>query len=168
MKRGRRLERAGRTRRIAMGIGSLLLLLALAAQGFIVFRNVLAARYPQTKPVLAAACGVLGCRVELPGQIDTLSIETGELQSLGGNTFSLTTLLRNQGGLAQAWPHIELALTDANDKPLLRRVFTPAEYLPQGVAVANGFAPRSEQPVKLYFELTQLKASGYHIAVFYP
>ena len=161
-------ERTGPTRRIVMGVGSLLLLLALAAQGVVTFRNVLAARYPQAKPLLAGACAALGCKVELPAQIDALSVETGELQSLGANTFSFTTLLRNQGSLAQAWPHLELALTDANDKPLVRRVFTPAEYLPPGVAPATGFAPRSEQPIKLFFELNQLKASGYHIAIFYP
>ncbi len=161
-------ERTGPTRRIVMGVGSLLLLLALAAQGVVTFRNVLAARYPQAKPLLTGACAALGCKVELPAQIDALSVETGELQSLGASTFSLTTLLRNQGDLAQAWPHLELALTDANDKPLVRRVFTPAEYLPPGVAPAKGFAPRSEQPVKLFFELNQLKASGYHIAIFYP
>ena len=44
---------------------------------------------PGTKPVLAATCAVFGCKVELPAQIDTLSVETGELQSLGANTFSL-------------------------------------------------------------------------------
>ena len=118
--------------------------------------------------MLVATCAVFGCKVELPAQIDALSVETGELQTLGANTFSFTTLLRNQGTLAQAWPHIELTLTDANDKPLVRRVFAPAEYLPQGVAPAKGFGARSEQPVKLFFELNQIKASGYHIAIFYP
>jgi hypothetical protein len=36
------------------------------------------------------------------------------------------------------------------------------------VAAARGFGPRSEQAVKLSFELNQVKASGYHIAIFYP
>jgi predicted Zn finger-like uncharacterized protein len=168
VRRSRLQEQTGRTRRIVMGAGSALLVLALAAQGVATFRNVLAARYPELKPVLAATCAVFGCRIELPAQIETLSVETGELQSLGANTFSYTTLLRNQGSLVQAWPHIELALTDANDKPLVRRVFAPADYLPQGVAAGKGFDPRSEQPVKLFFELNQVKASGYHIAIFYP
>lgn len=168
VRRSRRQEQTGRTRRIVMGAGSALLVLALAAQGVATFRNVLAARYPDLKPVLAATCAVFGCRIELPAQIDMLSVETGELQSLGANTFSYTTLLRNQGSLVQAWPHIELALTDANDKPLVRRVFAPADYLPPGAAAAKGFGPRSEQPVKLFFELSQVKASGYHIAIFYP
>jgi predicted Zn finger-like uncharacterized protein len=168
VRQSRLKEQTGRTRRIVLGAGSALLVLALAAQGVVTFRNGLAARYPQARPMLAGACAMFGCKVELPAQIDALSVETGELQSLGANTFSFTTLLRNQGSLVQAWPHLELALTDANDKPLVRRVFTPAEYLAQGVAPAKGFGPRSEQPVKLFFELNQVKASGYHIAIFYP
>ncbi|MET0858632.1 MAG: DUF3426 domain-containing protein [Telluria sp.] len=168
VRRSRLQEESGRNRRIVMTIASVVLLLALAAQAVTTFRNVLAARFPQTKPVLTATCAVFGCKVELPAQIDTLSVETGELQSLGGNAFSYTTLLRNPGSLAQAWPHIELALTDANDKPLVRRVFTPAQYLPPAVAAAKGFGPGTEQPVKLFFELNQIKASGYHIAIFYP
>jgi hypothetical protein len=111
---------------------------------------------------------VLRCRVGLPNQIENLSIETGELSTLGVDTYSLNTLLRNQGSLVQAWPSIQLELTDANDKPLLRRVFGPAEYLPQGVPTAAGFAARSEQPVRLNFALSGLKPSSYHMIVFYP
>jgi hypothetical protein len=51
---------------------------------------VLAARYPAAKPVLVRGCALLGCRIELPAQIDNLAIETGELTTLGGDTYSLT------------------------------------------------------------------------------
>lgn len=168
VKRSREQEQTGKTRRILMLVGSALLVLALAAQAVVSFRNVWAARYPAAKPALASICTLLGCRVQLPTQIDNLAIETGELQALGPNAYSLTTQLRNNGDLVQAWPNIELALNDANDKPLLRRVFTPAEYLAPGARAGTGFGARAEQPVKLYFELDQLKPSGYHIAVFYP
>ena len=168
VKISRHKERTGGRRRLVLGAACALLVLALAAQGVITFRNVLVARHPPAKALLTGACAVFGCKVELPAQIDALGVETGELQSLGANTFLFTTLLRNQASLVQAWPHLELALTDANDKPLVRRVFTPVEYLPQGVAPAKGIAPRSEQAVKLAFELNQVKASGYHIAIFYP
>ena len=162
-------EETGATRRRLMGVGAAVLALLLLAQGVSTFRNVLAARYPAARPVLAGACAVIGCKIELPAQIDALAVETGELQALDANgTFSFTTLLRNQGELVQAWPHLELDLTDANDKPLVRRVFTPADYLPPGSTAAKGFAARSEQPVKLYFQLNQIKASGYHLAIFYP
>jgi predicted Zn finger-like uncharacterized protein len=168
VKRSRKQEQSGRTRRLLTIAGAVLLALLLAAQLLVEFRNVLAARYPGARPVLNAGCAVLRCRVGLPNQIENLSIETGELSTLGVDTYSLNTLLRNQGSLVQAWPSIQLELTDANDKPLLRRVFGPAEYLPQGVPVAAGFAARSEQPVRLNFALSGLKPSGYHMFVFYP
>lgn len=168
VRKSRAQEGAARTRRILMAAGSVLLALALAAQGVTTFRNVLAARYPQLLPALASACVHLHCKIELPMQIESLGIETGELQTLGGDTFSLMTSLRNSGALAQAWPHIELTLTDNNDKALLRRVLAPSDYLPKGTATAKGFASRSEQPVKLYFSVSHIKASGYKIAVFYP
>ena len=164
----REKEEAARRRRLTMGTGSALLVLVLLAQGVSAFRNVLAARYPSLTPTLAASCKLLRCKIELPAQIETMVLDAGELQSLGANKFQLNTLLRNEGSLTQAWPYLELELTDASDKALVRRVFTPAQYLPAGMVQAKGFSGRSEQPVKIVFELKQLKASGFHIAVFYP
>lgn len=167
VRRGRQREQSGRRRLLLWAAGSVLLLLVLLAQAAIVFRNDLAVHAPALRPALASACSLLRCRVELPARIDNLTIETGELQTLAPDTYVLTTLLHNQGTTAQAWPDIELALTDANDKPLVRRVFAPADYLPKDAGAA-GFAARGEQPVKLYFQLDQLKPSGYHMIVFYP
>ena len=173
VRRSRQQERSGRTRKIAMLAGSAILLLVLVAQGAFTFRNALAARFPATKPVLVSSCAVLGCRVELPAQIDNLVIETGELTTLGGGAYAFTTQLRNQGAVAQAWPSLELSLTDANEKPLVRRVFAPRDYLASnagpGAGVAGaGLAPRTEQAIKLHFRVDDLQPSGYHIAVFYP
>ena len=164
----REKEENARRRRLTLGAGSAVLAVILFAQVITNFRNTLAAQYPGLKPVITASCKVLGCKVELPAQIEHLGMETGELQSLSPTSFQLTTLLRNEGSLIQAWPHIELELTDGADKAVVRRVFTPAQYLPASVTVSKGFAPRSEQSVKIQFELKQVKASGFHIAVFYP
>ncbi|WP_075793299.1 DUF3426 domain-containing protein [Massilia putida] len=168
VKRSRRQERMGRTQRMLMAAGTVVLLLVLLAQTVLGFRNVLAAQHPGMKPVLMAACVVLGCRVELPALAENLVIETGELTSLGPDTYALNTLLRNQGNLVLAWPSIELELTDANDKPVLRRVLAPADYLPKGTPAASGFGPHSEQPVTLHFTLAGLRPSSYHTFVFYP
>lgn len=173
VRRGRQQEQSGRTRKIAMLAGSIVLLLILVAQGVITFRNALAARFPAAKPALVSSCALLGCRVELPAQIDNLVIETGELTTLGGGAYAFTTQLANQGAVPQAWPSLELSLTDANDKPLVRRVFAPRDYLKSGsspgaAAAATGLAPRVEQAITLHFRVDDLQPSGYHIAVFYP
>jgi predicted Zn finger-like uncharacterized protein len=168
VRRGRQRERSGKALRIAMVAGSVLLLLVLAVQLVTNFRTPLAARYPGLKPTLVSLCGVLGCRVELPAQIDQLVIDTGELTTLGGNAYTFSTQLRNQGDAVQAWPSIELTLSDADDKPLVRRVFGPRDYLPAGPLLGAGFAAHAEQSVKLHFRVEEPAPSGYHIAVFYP
>ncbi|KAB8057914.1 DUF3426 domain-containing protein [Janthinobacterium sp. FT14W] len=166
--RGRRREQSGKALRVAMALGSVALLLLLFLQVMTTFRNPLAAQFPQWKPTLVALCKLSGCQVDLPAQIEALSIEQGELQTIKEQTFSYVSLLRNQSRSVQAWPSIELILNDANDKPVLRRVIAPRDYLPATIDVSTGFAPRSEQIIKLYFALDQLTASGYHIAIFYP
>lgn len=170
VKQGRRKQRIGRAVRIFMMVSSVLLLIALLAQGTYVFRDQIAAWFPQAKPLLADACARIGCQVGLPAHIEAVSIESSELQTLAAdsNTFALTVLLRNHSATAQAWPNIELTLNDAGEKPIARRVFLPREYLADTVDATKGFAPRSEQPVKLHFELAQLKASGYRVYLFYP
>lgn len=171
VKQARRQQRLGRLLRVLMGSGTLLLLIALLAQSAYVFRDRLAASFPETKPVLDQVCSYLRCQVNLPMQIESLSVESSELQTLAANgtTFALTLLLRNRGVTDQAWPHVELTLNDASDKSIARRVFTPREYLTAPEQeLQQGFQARSEQTVKLHFQLTQLKASGYRVYLFYP
>lgn len=170
LKRGRRKQRLSRKLRIFLGISCFILLIAALLQGAYVFRNQIAGWFPQAKPVLIDACKLLGCRIDLPAQIDQVSIESSELQTLANDkdTFVLTTLLRNYSSTSQEWPHIELTLNDINEKALLRRVFTPTDYLHNSEDVRLGFSANSERSVKLSFELSQLKASGYRVYLFYP
>ncbi|OIJ42183.1 DUF3426 domain-containing protein [Massilia timonae] len=172
VRRGRQREQSSKAVRIAMVAGSILLLLALAVQAMVSFRDVLAARYPALRPALVSTCALFRCQVGLPARPDALVIETGELITLGGNVYTLNTVLRNGGDLALAWPSIELTLNDADDKPLVRRVFGPRDYAPRmaNASADNfaGFGARAEQPVKIHFRLEGLEPSGYHIAVFYP
>ena len=170
VKQGRRKQRIGRAVRILMAVGSVFLLLGLLAQSAYVFRDQIAAWFPPAKPILTQACTYLGCQVGLPAEIESVSIESSELQTLAAesNTFVLTVLLRNHGATEQAWPNVELTLNDNNEKPIARRVFLPREYLVEPNDATKGFAARSEQPLKLHFELAQLKASGYRVYLFYP
>ena len=169
VRRGRRQQRMGRQLRILLGISCFILLIAALLQGSYLFRNQIAGLFPQTKPFLTQVCNILGCRIDLPAQIAAVSIESSELQTLAENknTFVLTTLLRNYSDSLQQWPHVELTLNDANEKPLLRRVFKPADYLSEA-EVRAGFAASSEHSAKLSFELEQIKASGYRVYLFYP
>jgi predicted Zn finger-like uncharacterized protein len=164
----RQREASSKTRRIALAIGSVLLLIVLVVQAAVSFRDVLAARHPGLRPALVSTCALLGCSVNLPARPEQLVIETGELITLGGNAYTFSTVLRNQGDMALAWPSLELTLNDLDDKPLVRRVFTPHDYAGAAAAAPTGFAARGEQQVRIHFRLEGAEPSGYHIAVFYP
>lgn len=169
VRQGRRRQRLGRTVRAVMLTCSVLLLLGLLGQAAYVFRDQLAARLPQVKPLLLQACAYLDCQVGLPATIDALTVESSELTlGPGSATLVLTVLLRNESTVAQTWPHLELTLNDASEKPLVRRVFAPAEYLPPDISPRLGFPAHSEQPVRLFLELEGTEASGYRVYLFHP
>lgn len=164
----RQREASSKATRIALAVGSVLLLIALVVQAAVSFRDVLAARHPGLRPALVSTCALLGCSVNLPARPEQLVIETGELITLGGNAYTFSTVLRNQGDMALAWPSLELTLNDLDDKPLVRRVFAPRDYAGAAAAAPTGFAARGEQQVRIHFRLEGAEPSGYHIAVFYP
>ena len=153
----------------------LIVLVVLVAAGAIgqslyVWRDQIAARLPASKPALISACQLLGCRIELPAQIDAVSIESNELVTLASekNNFALNLLLRNRSTLPQRWPAIELTLLDNSDRPVVRRVFSAVDYLPSAVDATRGFAQDTEQSAKITFEFTQQKAANYRVYLFYP
>lgn len=166
----RQRQRTRKILGIVMGIAVVPLLLAAFGQAIYLWRHQIAMSFPSSKPLLIAACATLGCKVGLSTDIEQLSLESSELETLPDTpgTFALTVLLRNNGSLPQAWPHIELTLNDHQEAPQVKRVFTPREYLPATHPVADGFAPNNEQQVTVRFTLSDVAAAGYRVYLFYP
>jgi predicted Zn finger-like uncharacterized protein len=162
-------QRRGTLRKLQIAAATLLTI-AVVLQSLYLLHDQLAARLPASRPALEALCNVLGCRVGLPAQIDAVSIESNELIAVPSskNNFSLNLLLRNRSSVPQRWPAIELTLLDGNDRPLVRRVFSPVEYLPTTMAVPAGFTQNSEQSTRIQFESAQQKAANYRVVLFYP
>jgi hypothetical protein len=163
-------EKHARWRGVVWGVGIVVLCLLLAAQSAYFLRNQVAAYYPDTKPLLTLLCRVLHCKVELLANADLIKLESSELQSApeqpGGVT--LIASLRNLAPYRQAYPSLELTLTDSANQPLARRQFTPADYLPQKIKPETGMPSQDELPIKLTLELVGLEAVGYKLLVFYP
>lgn len=171
VQRARRQERYGRLARIGMALLVLLMLPVLLLQVIDAFHQQLAASFPLVRPVVRQVCAVFDCQSELAAQIDAVSVDSSELHAPTGGekAFALNLLLRNRSPLAQAWPHVELTLNDAEEKPVVRRVFTAAEYLDGSMDASKGFAAHSEQSLKLVFEVEpSLKPVGYRVYLFYP
>lgn len=146
-----------------------LLLLALG-QSLHFWRTELAIRLPQLRPYLVQACAALDCRVELPRKAALLSIDDSDLQkdATRDDVYILAATISNRATYAQAYPLLELTLTELDEQPVLRRSFEPTEYLRGRFDLEQGFAAGSEIHVRLAFTLDQLKATGYRVYVTYP
>lgn len=149
-------------------IAALLAFLMLIAQGLIAFRVDLAAKHPGLQPLLATLCRAAHCTVDLPSNADLVSIEASDLHPGRKGQLELTATLRNQAPYAQAWPNLELTLTDATDKPIVRKVLAPAQYLPAAQSVAKGFPAGNDVALQLAFDPGTLPADGYRLYLFYP
>ena len=146
------------------------LLLLLLAQAVFLFRVELAARIPGLKPGLVRYCQVLRCVVPLPQKAGLMSIESSELKDdpAHRNQIILVALLRNRASYAQAFPNLELTLTDLQDNALARRIFRPADYLPAAQNITVGFPASQELGIRLRLDTTDLKPVGYRLVLYFP
>ena len=157
---------------VAWGLGALIAAAALAGQLAYQYRTELATLAPQLQPLLAEGCRFLDCELRLPRRPDLLSIESSDLQAdaRGEGLIVLNAVIRNRAAFAQELPAFELTLTDAGDRPLVRRVLRPADYA-QGLAPAlrgPGLAPGAEAVLRLHFDTGGVRATGYRLYLFYP
>lgn len=148
---------------------ALLLLAAALGQTAYSLRTEIAAHYPPIRPLLEQACRHLACVVDLPRQADLLSIEDSDLQDDAehAGVLVLTSVLYNHAPYSQAYPLLELTLTDTFDKPVLRRTFTPQEYLPTGTDIEVGIAGGGEIRSRLPLSVAGEKPAGYRLYVRY-
>ena len=151
-------------------LGAVLLLVVLLAQAAYYYRSAVIVLFPETKPYAAALCAKLGCDLPLPRRIELMSIEASDLQAdtTNPNIMVLSATLKNRAIFDQQLPLLELTLTDAQDQPVVRRVLAPQDYIGKAANMQAGFAANTEIAIKVFFEGSQVKATGYRLYLFYP
>jgi predicted Zn finger-like uncharacterized protein len=163
------------TARVLWPVVGLLAIVALALQGAYHWRTELAVQMPSTRPFLQALCAQFHCRIDLPRETAQVAIESSTLQSdpARPGLVLLDATLRNAGAYAQAFPHLELTLTDAADRPLIRRALAPEDYLNEAEATLQGRVQRGlpglgELNLRLWIDVSEVGATGYRLYLFYP
>src|SRR5665647_114781 len=149
---------------------ALLLVLAAVAQATYFLRTQISVELPQSKPYLVKACMLLGCSVDLPHDIDQLVIYDSDMQEDADHqgVIHLSSSLISHALYAQAYPLLELSLTDTRDSVVMRRTFTPSEYLPTDRNAVNGIPPNDEIHIKLSITAGDVAVAGYRLYVTYP
>jgi hypothetical protein len=143
---------------------ALILTLALMAQLALHFRTELVQRMPGLSGLFEA----VAVDVPLPRNSELVTIETSDLQSdRARGLLVLQATLHNRADYDQAWPSIELALTDTHDAVLVRRVLSVDDYLLPTSKTLN-FPANAELAVRLWIEAKDIGAAGYRLYIFYP
>lgn len=161
---------AKRSHAWALAVLALLAVILLAAQLLRHERDAWAASQPALRPAIEALCAVSDCVVSAPRRIDAVRIDGSSFTpSRQGERYELVFTLRNAAPTAVAMPSIELSLLDGNERPVVRRVFHPADF---GAPVQ--MAPRGEQMARLQLTLQPPPDArapavvGYSMLAFYP
>jgi predicted Zn finger-like uncharacterized protein len=161
-----------RRRPLLWASAALLAALALAAQGAYRYRTELAVLVPEARPQLEAACRAIGCAVSLPRRPELMAIESSDLQADGKseNVIVLNAVLRNRAPFPQEYPALELTLTDDADRPVVRRVLRPSDYLgaARGTQASAGIAAGAEAAFRLDLDASRARATGYRLYLFFP
>jgi len=160
----------GRTPRWPFVLAAVMLVFALAGQVIFRFRSELAVTAPSLRPALEAFGQIFNAALPLPRHVELVSIEASDLQKdpARGNLLVLNATLRNRAAYGQAYPSLELSLTDTADAAIARRVFLPAEYLSAKIPAVQPFKANSDVAVRLWIEAKDISAAGYRLYVFYP
>ena len=157
--------------RMALYAGAIVLLaILLGLQALLHFRDNVAARWPAAKPVLARLCEPFRCVVRPLRNIAGLSIDASDLQADPAHKglLILTATLRNRASVPLAYPDLELTLTDAADRVVVRRALVPADYAGGIANFAAGFPPNSELLVKTFIDASATTQAGYRLYLYYP
>ncbi len=162
-------ERAERWRHPAMrsvlGTASGLLLLLLGAQIAIFQRDLLAARWPELRPLLQLACRPLQCQVGSPRLIHEIVLDSSNLSATReANVLRLEADLRNSASVPVRLPALELSLTGDQGQLLSRRVLLSAEL----GADSDALAAEKTRHLSVRLDVGALKVAGYTLEVFYP
>ncbi len=155
------------------GLAALAATAALATQAAYRYRAELTVLVPVARMPLDAACRLFRCELPLPRRPELMSIESSDLQADARREglIVLNAVLRNRARFPQDYPALELTLTDEGDRPLLRRVLSPRDYLdsarlPQ--LVAQGIPPGGEASLRVFLDSSRTRATGYRLYLFYP
>ncbi len=142
-------------------------------------RNYLVAGNPALKTSFESICQAMGCTIEAFKNIDAFKIDSSSFQkapaaaidttaTAQADVFALKISLKNNADMPLAMPSVELTLTEAGDKPVLRRVLSAQDLGFMGATLAANGDWTGTAMVAVTSNPTAAPISGYRVLLFYP
>lgn len=160
------LWQSPRVRRL-LTVACALLLVSLSLQAVLHERDRIAAFQPHSLGLLQALCVPLRCEVKPLRQIESIVVDSSSFKKVRDNVYQLNLGIKNGASIALAMPSVELALTDGQDQPVLRRVLSPAQ-LGAAAVLAAGADWSGSLPVGVADSTLAARIEGYRVLAFYP
>jgi hypothetical protein len=157
-----------------------LLLLVLAIQLAVHWRERLALEWPESRPLLEALCDPLHCTIGPLRGIESFAVDGSALNRIAdGSGYRLELTLRNRSHLPLATPSVDLNLTDGRGDTLARRALladefqlaspdAPASRRTSGAPPPSVVPPGGEIHLQYPFTTTVPRIAGYTVELFYP
>lgn len=172
LRRQREAAQKSRAARIFFGAGCALLVPCLAIEAALLLRASVLVHFPQLRPALAALCAPLSCSVQWPMRPEMLAVISSDLEAQPGTpALEFDAVVRNRAAFPMALPSMELTITDSLNRPVARRIFSPADYLGDSAPAdvdSRNMAPGEDLSIHLLFELRGVSAAGFVAYPFYP
>lgn len=139
-------------------------------------RNHLAAANPAIKTSFESLCQATGCKIEPFKNIDAFKIESSSFQkaptaaadAAQADVFVLKITLKNSADMPLAIPAVELTLTEAGDKPVLRRILSAKDLGFKGATLGANGDWTGEMTVAVTSTPAMPPITGYRVLLFYP
>jgi predicted Zn finger-like uncharacterized protein len=150
------LQAARRSRLFRLLLAALML--GLLAQTLFFARTNIMMRWPASQPSFIKACQQLHCAIKLPKTVNLIGLDDTELvkdENLA-ELIKFNALLSNNAPYTQAYPELELTLTDSNDQALMRKYIKPEAYLSgYQKKIEAGLAAGAELRISLNLQTTE-------------
>lgn len=165
-----RTPRARRSRgaRVAWVSLSVLLGCMLVVQVLVQERDRIVATAPSLAFWMQPLCHAMGCKISPLQQIESIMIDQSSFSKAQGGGYVLGFSVKSTALTEVAIPSLELTLTDMQDRPLVRRVFTPRELGSQEQVLSPGGEWSGAVPVDAKLPDGAERISGYRLLAFYP
>ena len=152
-------------------IGPFVVLLALACALQYAWwqREYIRVSWPPSEIAFQTFCRLTGCTISPAHDIDLLQIASMSLRQIDDpRHLALQVVIRNRSAIPQAYPSVELTLTDAHNQASIRKVITPAQYLGADTAIDTGIGQHAERTLQMRVDTTTVPANNYRVTIFYP
>ena len=149
-----------------LAVLGLLLFIGLVAQGLYQERQRLAAWEPRLSPWLEQVCDAVGCAVGPVMKIDAINVENSSFARVRADTYRLSFSLKNNALIPVSFPALELTLTDALDRPVVRRVLRASDLGASDLVIAASTEWSSSIEIAVQSATLPDRVAGYRVVAF--